>query len=561
MSGGVRTVRTVCGATAVRIPPDALTADVIVIGSGAAGLATAVTAAHAGCDVLLFEKAAALGGTTAKSGGVYWIPDNHLMRAHGIDDPRDRALRYMARVSAPTRYDPDDSRLGMTAWEFGLLTTYCDLAPRAVEFLENTGALRSTIEAALRFPDYHMHLPEQGGVYGRALCPADAAGRPAGGAELVTQLATAARRSGVRLVTRHAFMDLLAGERRVEGVHVQDLNTGKDVFARARAGVVLATGGFTHDAERRAQHLPARVWGGCAAGTNTGDALRVLESLGIPLHNMDQAWWDQVAVEHTTDGSTETTAGMWVAPGDSSLVVDLTGRRVGNEKTFYHDRAKLHLGDGAPQLLLLLFDARTEKLFSCEGFAYPLVPPGEPAPHIVSADTWDEVAAEVGRRLERLREVTGGARLSNDFTDTLRATVRRFNEIARAGTDPDFGRGGEPIELFFHGPARPGGGPDPTMAPLAAEGPYHAVLIGLGTLDTKGGPRTSPHAQVLGSRGSAIDGLYAVGNCAASPSNEGYWAAGATIGPALAFGYAAGRHLAQSRAALQTSTPTRWSTT
>ncbi|MEU6320737.1 FAD-dependent oxidoreductase [Streptomyces sp. NPDC047009] len=558
MNGGVRTVR---GAAAVKMPPDALIADVIVIGSGAAGLATAVTAAHDGCDVLLFEKAATLGGTTAKSGGVYWVPDNHLMRAHGIDDSRDRALRYMARVSAPTRYDPEDHRLGMNAWEFGLLAEYCELAPRALAFLDSTGALRSTIEAALRFPDYHMHLPEQGGVYGRALCPADAHGQPSGGAELVNQLAKAARRSGVRLVTRHTFTDLLVGERRIQGVQVRDRDTGKNVLARARAGVVLATGGFTHNAERRARHLPARVWGGCAAGTNTGDALPVLESLGIPLHNMDQAWWDQVAVEHTTGGSTETTAGMWVAPGDSSLVVDLTGRRVGNEKTFYHDRAKLHLGDNAPQLLLLLFDARTAKLFSCEDFAYPLVSPGEPASHIVSGNTWDEVAAEVARRLERLREVTGGAQLSDDFTNTLRATVRRYNEIARAGEDLDFGRGREPIELFFHGPARPDGGPDPTMAALTAEGPYHAVLIGLGTLDTKGGPRTSPHAQVLGRHGSAIDGLYAVGNCAASPSNGGYWAAGATIGPALAFGYAAGRHLGQRRVALQTSTRTRRSTT
>lgn len=540
-------MRTVHGAAPVTIPGSAPSADVIVLGSGAGGLAAAVTAAEAGCDVLLYEKAADLGGTTAKSGGVYWVPDNHLMPGHGIEDPREGALRYMARVSAPGRYDPGHHRLGLSPWEHALMAAYCDLAPRAVEHLGTIGALRSTIETALRFPDYHMDLPEQRGVYGRALCPADAAGRPADGAELVDQLAAAARRLGVRIAAGHAFTDLLVDEQRVSGVLVRDARTGGDVLARAGLGVVLATGGFTHNAERRTRHLPGRVWGGCAVGTNTGDALTVLESLGIPLHNMDQAWWDQVAVEHTTGPTTETTAGMWVAPGDSSLIVDLTGRRVGNEKTFYHDRAKIHLGEGAPEVLLLLLDTRTRELFCDESFAYPLAAPGGPAPHIISGGTWEELARMVGRRLDSLRGATGGARLDEGFTDTLKVTVQRYNGLAESGADTDFGRGRQPIESFFTGARRPGGGPDPTMAPLTPNGPYHAVLVGLGTLDTKGGPRTSRHGQVLGRGGGAVQGLYAVGNCAASPSNEGYWAAGATIGPALAFGYAAGRHLARQR--------------
>ncbi|MGW6456131.1 FAD-dependent oxidoreductase [Streptomyces sp. NPDC055078] len=542
----IRRLRGARAAATVTVPADAPHADVIVLGSGAGGLAAAITAAEAGCDVLLYEKAGTYGGTTAKSGGVYWVPGNHLMPAHGIEDDPGDALRYMARVSAPGRYDPDHPLLGLTPWEHGLLSAYGGLAAEAVAHLDAIGALRSTIENALAFPDYHTQLPEQAGVYGRALCPADAGGRPAGGGELVAQLTAAAHRLGVRTLTRHAFTDLLVDEQRVAGVLVRDLDTGEPIAARAGLGVVLATGGFTHDAGRRARHLPGRVWGGCASPGNTGDALPVLESLGVPLHNMDQAWWDQVAVEHTTAGSTQTTAGVWVAPGDSSLIVDLDGHRVGNEKTVYHERAKIHLGPDAPAVLLLLFDSRTERLFRDESFAYPLVPAGADSSHIVSGDTWEETAGRIRERLTALAAVTGGAALGDGFTATLAATVRRFNEQAAAGTDTDFGRGGEPIEEYFTGARRPGGGPSPTMAPLT-EGPYHAVLIGLGTLDTKGGPRTSRHGQVLGSDGGAISGLYAVGNCAASPSNDGYWAAGATIGPALAFGYAAGRHLAGFR--------------
>ncbi|MFZ2175605.1 MAG: FAD-dependent oxidoreductase [Rhodococcus sp. (in: high G+C Gram-positive bacteria)] len=524
------------------------TVDIVVFGSGAAGLAAAVTAAEAGCTVQLFEKAPAVGGTTAKSGGVYWVPDNHLMRERGIEDPKARAVAYMARVSAPDRYSSEAPLLGLTAWEHELLTRYYGLASEAVQFLDAIGALRSTIEIALRFPDYHMSLPEQGGVYGRALCPADEQNRPGGGADLIAQLAAAAERLGVRIVTRHAFTDLIFEDGQVVGAVVRDLEHARTVRVRTRAGVVLAVGGFTHDAERRSRYLPARVWGGCAAGGNTGDAIPALEALGIPLHNMECAWWDEVAIEHTIAGTTETRAGMWVAPGDSSLIVDLAGHRIVNEKLFYSDRAKVHIGQDAPELLVLLFDERTQQMFSMEQFAYPLALPGESTTHLVSGDSWEQLSANLDVRLRSLRAATGGARLSGDFRSNLAATIARFNMSACAGVDAEHGRGTEPIEVFFTGEPRAGGGPNPVMAPLSAQGPFHAVLVGLGTLDTKGGPRTTVDGQVLGVGGVPVDGLYAVGNCAASPSNDGYWAAGATIGPALAFGYGAGRHLAARRA-------------
>lgn len=522
-------------------------ADVLVFGSGAAGLAAAVTAAHAGCSVMVFEKAASLGGTTAKSGGVYWIPDNHLMRRAGVADDLDRALHYIARATAPNDFDANHQHLGLNAAEFAFHEAYCHGAAATIEWFESIGALHSTLELALRFPDYHTEYAEQGGVFGRALCPMNENGEVANGAELISQLATAAVNLGVQIHSEHAFEDFVLEGERIVGARIRRTDGSRHVYAAHRA-VVLATGGFTHNAALRQAHLPAKVWGGCAAPGNAGDVIGPLQKVGIPLRDMDCAWWDQVAIEHTFDGTSETRAGMWVAPGDSSIVVDLAGRRVGNEKQFYNDRALKHLTSSASDVQVLLFDERTNTLFAEESFAYPLAPPGEPRSHIIEAPTWPELIDRIDARLRELGEKVDHARLDPQFGQTLASTLERFNSLARTGTDSDYGRGGEPIEHFFTGAPRQGGGPNPVMAPLSESGPYYAILIGLGTLDTKGGPATNTHGQVLGADGQIVEGLYAVGNCAALPSRQGYWAAGATIGPALFLGHAAGRHIGDERA-------------
>jgi 3-oxosteroid 1-dehydrogenase len=521
---------------------EAMLTDVVVVGSGAAGLAAAVSAATAGASVIVLEKSTTLGGTTAKSGGVFWVPDNHLMRQAGLADDRELALRYMARVSAPDRYSADAPRLGLTPWEHLTITAYLDRSPLVLAELEDLHALRATVEAGQHFPDYRSDLPEQGGIRGRALTALKTDGTPGSGSDIVEQLATAAERLGVQILTETAFTDLAVHAGAVGGVLA--LREGREVLVSAARGVVLASGGFTHNAQRRAVHLPARTWGGCAAGGNTGDILPPLEALGVPLHNMDCAWWDQVAIEHTLAGSTETRAGVWVAPGDSSLIVDLTGRRVVDEKADYNTRAKVHHGPGAPEVLVLLLDERSRQLFCGEAFAYPIATEdAEPGDHLMSAGSWAELVQALDERLRQRGDSLGGAVLAQDFLANLVKTVDRFNEYALAGVDPDFRRGSSEIGRFFTGAPRPGGGPNPTMAPLS-EGPYHAVLIGLGTLDTKGGPRTDQVGRVLGADDAPVRGLYAAGNAAASPSAQGYWAAGATIGPALVFGFEAGRDAA-----------------
>jgi len=172
-----------------------------------------------------------------------------------------------------------------------------------------------------------------------------------------------------------------------------------------------------------------------------------------------------------------------------------------------------------------------------------LARPGEPADHIISGADFQELARAIEKRLQRIPGTHAEPRLGLGFADNLVRTSERFSIAAKKGVDSDFRRGEQPIELFFTGAPQPGGGPNPTMAPISETGPYYAVLIGLGTLDTKGGPRIDCDARVLDEAGTPIPGLYAAGNCAASPAGHGYWAAGATIGPALAFGHAAARHV------------------
>lgn len=521
---------------------NAMLTDVVVVGSGAAGLAAAVSAATAGASVIVLEKSSSLGGTTAKSGGVFWVPDNHLMAERGLREDRDLALRYMARVSAPDRYSATAPRLGLTEWEHTAIAAYLDRSPDILARLEDIHALRATVEAGQHFPDYRSELPEQGGIRGRALTALRADGTPGTGRDIIDQLVVATERLGVHILTETAFTDLAVHAGQARGVLAR--RAGREVLVSASKGVVLASGGFTHNAERRAAHLPAHTWGGCAAGGNTGDILPSLEALGVPLHNMDCAWWDQIAIEHTLAGNTETRAGVWVAPGDSSLIVDLTGRRVVDEKADYNTRAKVHHGPDAPEILILLLDERSRGLFSEEAFAYPIAAEDtQSGDHLISAGSWADLAQALARRLERLGDRLDGAALAPQFLSNLVQTVHRYNQHAVAGVDPDFQRGSQEIGRFFTGAARPGSGPNPTMAPLG-EGPYHAVLIGLGTLDTKGGPRTDPVGRVLDKDGVPVSGLYAAGNAAASPSAQGYWAAGATIGPALVFGFEAGRDAA-----------------
>lgn len=545
-------------------------ADVVVVGSGGSGLVAALMAADAGASVLVLEKAAAAGGTTAKSSGGTWVPNNRHMRELGIDDPRDSALRYMARTARPHRYAADLPTLGLPHWEYDLLEAFYDHGAEAFDSLEAMGGMLTLPLADL--PNYYPAIAEDEVKVGRSLCPATPDGEPADGPEMVGQLRAALEQRGGEVLLGHRVTGAVTDDRGgVVGVVAK--TAGGSVSIEAARGVVFASGGFTHNVELRDNHLAGPMFGGCAALENEGDFVPIAQRLGAAMRCMNQAWNAPVLVERALarDPALKSTFNI---VGDSILSVNRHGDRVMNEKAVYHEAVSPMLAwDGVrceyPNLLMFpVWDLHAEQDFGGNPYDGGLLPPPGPSPaHVVEGDSLPALAAALDERLAAIAHATGGVRLDEDFADRLAATVERFNGFAREGSDLDFQRGDTEVERSMHelnrnavrlGTTSPstagaaGGTPtetvgNPTMAPLAATGPYFASILGPGTLDTKGGPMTNRDGQVLDEGGRPIAGLYAVGNCAASPSAHGYWGAGATLGPMITFAWLAGQHAARAQ--------------
>jgi 3-oxosteroid 1-dehydrogenase len=525
-------------------------ADVVVVGSGAAGFAAAVTAAVRGGSVIMLERADWLGGTTAKSGATYWVPNNPLMREKGMTDPREYALRYMARLSFPPRYAPGREYLGLSRHQYNLLAAYYDNASLMVEELMSAGALQPVLDLAT--PDYNADLPEDLAPYGRHLRPdfvPDGTGST-GGDMLIAGLRAAAEARGVRILLGHRVTDVIRSESDAV-VGVEAHRRSGTVLVRARRGVVFASGGFAHNAELAATYLRGPIFGGCAAGSNTGDLVRIAASIGADLGNMSNAWWSQVVVESAVNGPT--IKDVWLPFGDSMIQVNRHGERAVNEKMVYNERSQVHFSWSAhgreyPNLLMFMLydDAVANAPGDMSSMRQPVPLAGQEAPYVISGATWDDLALALEDRLQPLAGLTGGLRLAPDFAGTLRRTVARFNEFAKTGADLDFHRGETPIQVAWHGTPRRPDMPNPTMHAFAEHGPYHAIILGAGALDTKGGPRIDADGRILSVDGEPIAGLYGAGNCIAAPAGQAYWSAGATIGSALTFGYLAGRHVASA---------------
>ena len=511
------------------------TADVVVVGSGGAGYAAAIAAASKGADVLLLEWAESVGGTTAAGGATAWVPNNPSMKQlHDVDDPRDEALRYMCRLAFPQHYDPTSETLGLTPDSFGLIATFYDRGSEMLEFFDGIGAL--SLESELGFPDYHADLPENVAPRGRHMHP------PAGAGGLIDQLAEAGERLGVRVLLGHRVKHVLRGtDGEVIGVEAR-VGT-RTVLVRSQRGVVFGTGGFLYDADLVRAHLPGKIFGGCSVPTTAGDFIHIGQELGTPLGNMHNSWWKQVLVEQAVRSTHS--VGSFLPFGDSMLQVNKYGERVVNEKSPYNERTQVHFHwhpsrREYPNLLMfMIWDDAVASNELVWPFRPPVPMPGDSSAWVISGDTLEELAANVDARLEPLEPHTGGARLDPEFATTLSDTIGRFNELASTGDDVDFRRGRTPIEIDWNGPGRPDS-PNPTMAPLRSEGPYHCVILGAGVLDTNGGPTINQSAQVLGADGNPIPGLYGAGNCVASINGQAYWGPGATIGPALTYGYIAG---------------------
>lgn len=527
--------------------------DVIVLGSGAAGLTAALAAATSGAEVGLYEKAGLLGGSSAISGGVPWVPLNHHQDEAGISDSREEALAYLASLSLD-RMDP------------ALAEAFVDNGRDTIAWLEEVTDLRFSLLP--QYPDYHPENPGGKPDGGRSLDPGlfsyaglgDWQGRVARsrrsahlkitdttlgggtgyldeqelqrrvdldlrgcGNALVGPLIKALLDLGVEPVLNASATDLVVEDGRVTGVRL--VVDGVEQVVTARRGVVLATGGFEWSSELVAEFLRGPMTAPTSVPTNTGDGLLMAMRAGARLANMGQAWWVP-AVKIPGDEAFGRQRSNLVnrertLPG--SILVNRAGRRFTNEATNYNALGgAFHQMDAvaygyANLPAWLVFDGRNAARYGSFG-----TPAGEPvADWIPRADSLRALADLVGIEAEGLE-----------------ATVARWNGFVDAGQDQDFRRGDSAYDRWS-------GDGDHRFTKASTlgridEAPFYAVPIESGTLGTSGGPRTDAHGRVLDTRSQPIPGLYAAGNVAAAPTAMAYGGAGGTLGPILVFGRLAG---------------------
>ena len=517
--------------------------DVIVVGSGIAGLATALFSRWHGNKVLVLEKASQLGGTTRKAAFWYWVPNNAAMRAAGTKDPKKDCIRYMARLSRPEMYNADAPRLGMPEWEYSQYEAIYDNASTATELLSKKGALE--YRHCDFVPDYWAELPEDKAPKGRVLLPKGARETMSDGGEVaVKTMSAAAKKDGVDIRASHRVQRVIKNAKgEIIGVEADTAKGKKRFFARK--AVVFCTGGFTHNVELRKNYLSAPVYGGCAALSNEGDFIYIASTVSAQLRNMNYAWMCPIVFEKAM-ARDPGLIGTFSPCGDSMIYVNKEGHRVANEKLAYNEMAQVFFQwDGArseyPNLLLIaVWDQRSQEHSASDEYGRFIVPPGTDDAHVIKGATLAALSEAIGERLARYAQVTGGLKLAPDFEKTLAASIQRFNGFAASGRDFDFRRGERQVEHLFNGAVAPSpSAPNPTMFPISEEGPFYAALLTGGNLDTKGGPKTNVSGQVLDDQDKPIAGLYGVGNCVASASARAYWAGGATIGPILAFAHLA----------------------
>ena len=543
--------------------------DVVVIGSGT-GLLAAVTAGELGLRALVVEKSEYLGGSTAMSGGGFWIPGNSLLRDLGVPDSRERASAYLDALVGDRA--PRERR-----------ESFLDHGPAAVEVLRRNTP--NSWQHMREYPDYFPEV-EGGSPFGRAVEPKPfnlrllgeyrtqlrppglaapipipvtgrdyrwmnlAARRPlgaltaarrlgqgvgglalrreyaAGGQALAAGLILAARRQAVTLWTEAPLLDLVLDGGRVVGAVIEC--RGRPVTVLAERGVILSAGGFDRSAEMRHQYQSAVVDGEWSLGSpaNAGEVIRIAEGHGAVLTFMDQAWWFPAIPPAEAGGYPRPLLAERSLPG--SIMVDGTGGRFMNEAVNYMTAGQIMLGqdDGLPPHLpaWIIFDQafRNRYLFGA------VVMPRMPLPK-----TWYEAGL--------VHQAAAVAALGQQtYLPGLAVTVERFNLMAAQGHDDDFGRGNSMYDRYYGDPAVT---PNPNLAPLVKP-PFYAVKVVPGDLGTCGGIRADEYARATRPDGSVIDGLYAIGNCAGNAFGSYYPGPGATIGQGLVFGYIAAVHAA-----------------
>ena len=523
--------------------------DVVVIGSGAGGLTSAILAHDRGSKTVVLEKSSMLGGTTSISAGVIWIPNNIHSRNAGVQDTREAALTYLRRIT-------------MNVEDNGLLHTFIDEGPKMIDYIGTHTPVKFGVSM---FPDYHPEF--EGAKHGRSLDqePFDGSLLPPDilerirrspffppitmrerdewksvlnfdfelmakrienkiftmGSALIGALLKGCLDRDIRVIPEAHVINLITKGGKTIGANVK--HDGGNIAIIANRAVILASGGFDWNDQMKKDLLRIPVVIPLGVPSNEGDGITMGIELGAGLGNMSEAWWSPVIKVPGEELDGKPLARPFnserALPG--SLMVNRSGKRFVNEAHNYNDVGKaLHTFDpvsfeysNIPSFLI--FDDHYRRHYN-----FLTTMPGDPIPNwILRKNSLKELALDLG--------ING---------EVLSDTVSIFNKYAETGVDLDFHRGASDYDRAY---GDLGVSPNPCLGPLAVP-PYYGVRVLPGTLGTKGGLKVNSESQVLNIRGKLIAGLFATGNVTASPMGAGYPGAGVTIGQAMVFGYLAG---------------------
>lgn len=557
-----------------------LSCDLVVVGSGAGGLSTAVTAKKNGLDVIVIEKDEVFGGTTAFSGGVLWIPGNHHGRQQNPQDSRDAAEEYI-RNETGSFFDAE------------AVNAFLEKGPEMVEFFERETAVKFV---PTLYPDYHPTLG--GGVdIGRSILAAPfdirqlgkdikrmrpplktitfmgmmfnssnadlkhffnatksltsflyvckrLAGHMkelllyrrgvnvTGGNALAARLAKSALDLNIPIHTSAPAQALIQRDGCVVGV--QTTINGRCVEIEARKGVVLAAGGFSHDVKRIAETYPHLRRGGehhsPVPDSNTGDALAMVENIGVPVSCdfKNTSAWMPTSLVPNGDGTFGKFPHLLDRYKPGVIGINPMGKRFCNESESYHDVGAAMIETCANRKDTYMWLICDQTCLSKYGLGYV-----KPSPMPIGSFLRNGYLKR-GKTLKELAAVIGVDPYQ------LSKTVQEYNEGAVVGEDRQFGRGTTAFNRYL---ADPENKPNPCVAPVQ-KGPFYAVKVFMGDLGTFDGIKTDVYGQVLSADGGKVEGLYAVGNDRRSIMGGNYPGAGITLGPIMTFGYITARRVA-----------------
>jgi 3-oxosteroid 1-dehydrogenase len=546
--------------------------DVLIVGSGAAAMTAAVVARKNHSDVLVIEKSELYGGSSATSGGVVWIPATRQALAAGSDDTPEDGFKYIRALTAPEVSD-------------GLIWSFVNNGPKMLDWMEENSEVKYV---TTHYCDYHPNLP--GGktafrshdavpIHASALGDEflkQRAQHPAAqffgkinwtvdettpllfrlpgwkkivarlffryyldlpwrfrskrdrfltlGSALAARLKLSMNKLGAKMWLKTKFLELVTENGKVVGAVVE--KEGRRMRIGARQGVLLAAGGFERSPEMRSKYLPVPTIYTGAQPPNTGDAIRAAMELGAQTARMNSAWW---GVSLAIPGEDKTRLMTFERALPGCIVVNQAGKRYFNEAASYHIAGHAMIDNNkagaATMPSYILFDSQYRHDYPM-GPVLPLLPDWMLSANIkqvlIKGKSWEDVARQAGLPWANLKQ-----------------TIENFNKNAKIGKDPEFLRGDDPYDCYYGDPKVK---PNPTLRALD-KGPFYAFPVYPGDIGTNGGLVIDENARVLGKDGNPIPGLYAAGNTTASVMGYSYPAAGATLGPAMTFGYLAARHM------------------